>query len=221
MLFRSTPTNPSGPVSLTRDQDGMLWFAESQGGKIGVIDPNTGKIREFAPASPLNEPFFLLFDKDGSLLISEHTALRIVRFNPYLETFSSVVSVNDPNSLPFAIAPDKFGNLWIAQHTTDRLGIYDPQKDEFAELNIPSQTTFTQFLLDDKNGDIWFVEQRQNKLGHVTITENLQAAPSSSQRFELRYSELVTPLITGGIISSSLFFVKSVRDKRLIDSLID
>ena len=216
-----TPTNPSGPVSLTRDQDGMLWFAESQGGKIGVIDPNTGKIREFAPASPLNEPFFLLFDKDGSLLISEHTALRIVRFNPYLETFSSVVSVNDPNSLPFAIAPDKFGNLWIAQHTTDRLGIYDPQKDEFAELNIPSQTTFTQFLLDDKNGDIWFVEQRQNKLGHVTITENLQAAPSSSQRFELRYSELVTPLITGGIISSSLFFVKSVRDKRLIDSLID
>ena len=101
------------------------------------------------------------------------------------------------------------------------LGIYDPQKDEFAELNIPSQTTFTQFLLDDNNGDIWFVEQRQNKLGHVIITENPQSSPRLSQEFELRYSELATPLITGGIIASSLFFVKSVRDKRRIDSLID
>jgi len=215
------PTNPSGPVALTRDQNGMIWFAESQGGKIGVIDPSTSKIQEFTPAEPLKEPFFLLFDKDGTLLISEHTALSIVRFNPYLETFSNVVTVTDPNSLPFAIAPDKFGNLWIAQHTTDRLGIYDQQKDEFAELNIPSQTTFTQFLLNDKNGDIWFVEQRQNKLGHVSISEIPQMNVAPQQEFEIRYSELVSPLISGGIIATSLFFVKSIYDKRRIDSLID
>ncbi|WP_100183024.1 virginiamycin B lyase family protein [Candidatus Nitrosotenuis aquarius] len=215
------PTNPSGPVALTRDQNGMIWFAESQGGKIGVIEPSTGKMREFSPAVPLKEPFFLLFDKDGTLLVSEHTALGIVRFDPYLETFSSVVTVTDPNSLPFAVAPDKFGNLWIAQHTTDRLGIYDQQKDEFAELDIPSQTTFTQFLLNDKNGDIWFVEQRQNKLGHVTISEIPQMSATSQQEFEIRYFELASPLISGGIIATSLFFVKSIYDKRRIDSLID
>ena len=199
----------------------MIWFAESQGGKIGVIEPSTGKMREFSPAEPLKEPFFLLFDKDGTLLVSEHTALSIVRFDPYLETFSRVVTVTDPNSLPFAIAPDKFGNLCIAQHTTDRLGIYDQQKDEFAELNIPSQTTFTQFLLNDKNGDIWFVEQRQNKLGHVAISEVPQMGAAPQQGFEIRYFELASPLISGGIIATSLFFVKSIYDKRRIDSLID
>lgn len=215
------PTNPAGPVALTRDQNGMIWFAESQGGKIGVIDPSNGKIQEFSPAEPLKEPFFLLFDKDGTLLISEHTALRVVRFNPYLEMFSNVVTVTDPNSLPFALAHDKFGNIWIAQHTTDRLGIYDPQKDEFAELNIPSQTTFTQFLLNDKNNDIWFVEQRQNKLGHVSISEVPHMSAPTQSEVEIRYFELVSPLISAGIIATSLFFVKSIKDKRRIDSLID
>jgi copper transport protein len=215
------PTNPAGPVALTRDQNGMIWFAESQGGKIGVIDPNGGKISEFAPTELLKEPFFLLFDKDGSILISEHTALRLVRFDPYLETFSHVVSVTDPNSLPFAIAPDKFENLWIAQHTTDRLGIYDPQRDEFAELTIPSQTTFTQFLTNDNKGDIWFVEQRQNKLGHVSISEIPQINIEPRQEFDLRYSEIVAPLIAAGIVATSLFFVKSVQDKRRLDSLTD
>ena len=215
------PTNPAGPVALIRDQNGMIWFAESQGGKIGVIDPNSGKISEFAPTELLKEPFFLLFDKDGSILISEHTALRLVRFDPYLETFSHVVSVTDPNSLPFAIAPDKFENLWIAQHTTDKLGIYDPQRDEFAELTIPSQTTFTQFLTNDNKGDIWFVEQRQNKLGHVSISEIPQSNIEPRQEFDLRYSELVAPLIAAGIVATSLFFVKSIQDKRRLDSLTD
>lgn len=215
------PTNPAGPVALVRDQNGMIWFAESQGGKIGVINPDTGKIQEYSPIQPLKEPFFLLFDKDGNILVSEHTALRVVRFNPYLETFSNVVTVTDPNSLPFALAPDKFGNLWIAQHTVDRLGIYDPQKGEFTELNIPSQTTFTQFLLNDKNGDIWFVEQRANKLGHVAISEIPQMSAVPTQGLEIRYSELASPLISAGIIATSLFFVKSIYDKRRIESVID
>jgi copper transport protein len=217
-----TPTNPSGPVALTRDQNGLIWFAESQGGKIGAINPSTGKIQEYSPSEPLKEPFFLLFDRDGTVLVSEHTSLQVVRFNPYLETFSGVVRVPDTNALPFALATDKFSNIWIAQHTVDKLGIYDPQKSEFAELNIPTQTTFTQFLTSDNNGDIWFVEQRANKLGHVSISEIPQAgSPPKPQELEIRYSELVSPLIASGIVATSLFFVKSIRDKRRLDVAID
>ncbi|AJZ75903.1 virginiamycin B lyase family protein [Candidatus Nitrosotenuis cloacae] len=215
------PTNPSGPVALVRDQNGMIWFAESQGGKIGVINPSTGIIKEFMSTEPLKEPFFLFIDQDGTILVSEHTALKVIRFNPYLETFSHVVTVTDANSLPFALAPDKFGNIWIAQHTVDRLGIYDVQKREFAELNIPTQTTFTQFLINDKNGNIWFVEQRSNKLGNVIISEIPQISATAQPEVEIRYSELVSPLISAGIIATSLFFVKSIKDKRRIDSLID
>ena len=38
---------------------------------------------------------------------------------------------------------------------------------------------------------------------------------------KLKYAELVSTLISLGVIASSLFFVKSVRDKRRIDALIE
>jgi copper transport protein len=215
------PTNPSGPVGLVRDSNGDIWFAESQSGKIGVINPQSGKIEEFMPDAPLKEPFALYIDHEGIVWISEHVGLSIVRFDSYLHTFESV-PVTDPNSLPFGLAQDKFDNIWIAQHTADKLGIYDPHKDEFTEMDIPTKSTFTQFLTSDKNGNIWFVEQRANKLGNVIISENPQlSVTQETSGFDLRYSELVSPLVSAGIIATSLFFVKSIRDRKRLDSLID
>ena len=42
----------------------------------------------------------------------------------------------------------------------------------------------------------------------------------SSDELELNYAEIVSPLIAAGIIATSLFFVKSVHDKRRIDELL-
>ncbi len=216
-----TTTNPSGPVGLARDPDGNIWFAESQSGKIGMIDPQSGKMQEFMPEAPLKEPFTLFIDIDGNIWISEHVGLSIVKFNPFLNTFESV-HVTDPEALPFGMAYDRFENIWIAQHTVDKLGVYDPQKGVFGEVAIPTQSTFTQFLTSDKNGNIWFVEQRGNKLGSVTISENpLLGIAQEQSGVKIGYFELAAPLISAGIVVTSLFFVKSVRDKRRLDSLID
>jgi copper transport protein len=215
------PTNPAGPVGLTMDESGKIWFAESQSGKIGVIDPQTAQIQEFMPSKPLKEPFALFIDNEGNFWISEHVGLSIVKFNPVFGTFESV-KVADPNALPFGLDQDKFENVWIAQHTSDRLGVYDPQKNEFVEIDIPTKSTFTQFLTTDKNGNIWFVEQRGNKLGNVVISENTQLGSADIQsELVLRYSEIVAPLVSAGIIFTSLFFVKSIHDKRRLDSLIE
>lgn len=216
-----TPTNPSGPAALTRDADGNIWVAESQSGKIAVIDPQTGEIEEFMPEAPLAEPFAFFVDNVGNIWVSEHVGLRIVKFNPVLETFDGF-NVTDPNSLPFGLASDKFDNIWIAQHTTDNLGVYDPHKNEFDEVAIPTKSSFTQFVTADKDGNIWFVEQRTNKIGKVVISESPQVGIAPEQReLELRYSEFVTPFISAGIIATSLFFVKSIRDKRRLDSVIE
>lgn len=220
------PTNPAGPIALKRDQDGNIWFAESQGGKIGVIDPQSGKIREFAPEQPLKEPFTLYIDKEQNLWISEHTGSNIVKFNPFSETFESV-QVSDPNALPFGLVEDKYDNIWIAQHTVDKLGVYDPYKKDFVEVGIPSLGTFTQFLTADDSGDIWFVEQRGNgeqggKLGNIVISESPSFVTASKQKpQQFRYSEITAPFLTVGIVATSLLFIKSTRDKRTLDSLVE
>ncbi len=220
--FLRVPTSESGPSALLLDDNGDVWFAEALSGKIGVVDSKTFEITEFAPDTPLDEPFALLFDKSGSLWIAEHIGPGITKFDPVLETFDHVKAPN-PESLPFGMAIDKYDNIWFGQHVIDELGVYDPYNDQLIEVSIPTPESFTQFITADDKGDIWFVEQRTKKLGVVSISSipgQARAITDGGSGPSFNYAEIVSPLIAGGIVVSSLFFVKSVNDKRRIDKML-
>jgi len=220
--FLRLPTSESGPSALLLDDNGNMWFAESFAGKIGVVDSKTFEITEFAPDTPLDEPFALLFDKSGSLWIAEHIGPGITKFDPILETFDHVKAAN-PESLPFGMAIDKYDNIWFGQHVIDELAVYDPYNDQLIEVSIPTPESFTQFITADDNGDIWFVEQRTKKLGVVSISSisgQARDVIDGGSGPSFNYAEIVSPLIAGGIVASSLFFVKSVNDKRRIDKML-
>jgi len=220
--FLLIETEEAGPSALVIDDSGSVWFAEALSGKIGVVDSKTFEITEFAPDPPLAEPFALLFDKSGSLWISEHTGPGITKFDPILETFERVKAPN-PESLPFGLAIDKYDNIWFGQHITDELAVYDPYNDQLIEVSIPTPESFTQFTTADDDGNIWFVEQRGEKLGMVSISSvpsQAKAVIVGSDEFNVNYAEIVSPLIAGDIVVSSLCFVKSVHDKRRIDELL-
>jgi len=220
--FLRVPTSESGPSALLLDDNGDIWFAEALSGKIGVVDSKTFEITEFASDTPLDEPFALLFDKSGSLWIAEHIGPGITKFDPILETFDHV-NVPNPESLPFGMAIDKYDNIWFGQHVIDELGVYDPYNEQLIEIPIPTPESFTQFITADDNGDIWFVEQRTKKLGVVSISSvpgQARTATDSGSESGINYAEIVSPLIAGGIVVSSLFFIKSVNDKRRIDKML-
>jgi len=220
--FLRVPTSESGPSALLLDDNGNMWFAEALSGKIGVVDSKTFEITEFVPDTPLDEPFALLFDKSGSLWIAEHIGPGITKFDPVLETFDHV-NVPNPESLPFGMAIDKYDNIWFGQHVVDELGVYDPYNDQLIEIPIPTPESFTQFITADDNGDIWFVEQRTKKLGVVSISSvpgQTRTVIDGGGESGFNYAEIVSPLIAGGIVVSSLFFVKSVNDKRRIDKML-
>jgi len=220
--FLRLPTSESGPSALLLDDNGNIWFAEALSGRIGVVDSKTFEITEFAPDTPLSEPFALLFDKSGSLWIAEHIGPGITKFDPILETFDHVKAPN-PESLPFGMAIDKYDNIWFGQHVIDELGVYDPYNDQLIEVSIPTPESFTQFITADDNGDIWFVEQRTKKLGVVSISSvpgQARTVIDGGSGPSFNYAEIVSPLIAGGIVGSSLFFVKSVNDKRRIDKML-
>jgi len=220
--FLRVPTSESGPSALLLDDNGNMWFAEALSGKIGVVDSKTFEITEFVPDTPLDEPFALLFDKSGSLWIAEHIGPGITKFDPVLETFDQVKAPN-PESLPFGMAIDKYDNIWFGQHVIDELAVYDPYNDQLIEVSIPTPESFTQFITADDKGDIWFVEQRTKKLGVVSISSvpgQARAVTDGGSGPSFNYAEIVSPLIAGGIVASSLFFVKSVNDKRRIDKML-
>ncbi|MDH3765325.1 MAG: hypothetical protein OER82_05895, partial [Nitrosopumilus sp.] len=79
------------------------------------------------------------------------------------------------------------------------------------------------FMTSDGNDNIWFVEQQSNKIGTIKMTEipviTSQIQPSNDS--EIKYTELASPLIALGVIATSLFYVKSIHDKRRLNSLIN
>jgi copper transport protein len=216
------PDKQSLPFALTLDRNGKIWYSTTGAGKIGFIDPKDNHLTQISTETVLQAPEALIFDEDGNLWIAEHTGLAITKFNPILETFSKI-SVPDDEALPFGMTFDRYGNVWFAQHTVDSLGVYDPGNNDILEIPIPTETSFIQFMTSDGNDNVWFVEQQSNKIGTVKITEipvSITQVQESSN-IELKYTEIASPLIALGIIATSLFYVKSIQDKRRLNSLIN
>ena len=218
----NTITPEAGPTAIEIDDANNVWFAESLVGKLGKIDGETKELTEFTPqGEPMAEPFALMIDKEENVWIAEHIGPAITKFNPILEDFKQI-KISNPDSLPFGMAFDKYDNMWVAQHVIDSLVVYDQSSGQIIEIAIPTEGSFTQFVIADDNGDIWFVEQRGGKLGKVSIS----AVPSQIgtvqevKSQDIMYVELVAPIIAAGIIATALFYVKSVKDKRRIDDLI-
>ena len=216
------PDKQSLPLSLTVDGDGKIWYAAAGVGKIGFIDPKNNHLTQISTETILQSPEALMFDDDGNLWIAEHTGLAITKFNPVLETFEKV-SVPDDEALPFGMTFDRYGNIWFAQHTVDSVGVYDPDNNDLLEIPIPTETSFIQFMTSDGDDNVWFVEQQSNKIGTVKLTEIPVSITQiqNSNNLEIKYTELASPLMALGIIATSLFYVKSIHDKRRLNSLIN
>ncbi|MDB2446212.1 CopD family protein [Nitrosopumilus sp.] len=216
------PERDSFPFALSIDSDGDIWYTATGIGKIGEIDPKEGKITQYSKQIPLNGPEYLLFDKNENVWIAEHTGTAITKFNPVLETFESI-SVQDEEALPFGMTFDRYGNIWFAQHVVDSIGVYDPDNNDLKEVPISTEGSFIQFMTSDKNGKVWFVEQEGNKIGTVnTIEIPVDVSQVTTiDSTEIKYTEIASPLIALGIIVTSLFYVKSVYDKRRLNALIN
>ena len=215
------PQRESLPFALIMDSEGKIWFTEASTGKIGYINPNDNNVKEFSPSTPLGSPEALLFDNKGNLWIAEHSGLAIVKFNPVLETFERV-SVPNQDALPYGMSIDRYGNIWFAQHTVDSIGVYDPDNNDLFEIPIPTTTSFVQFTTADNDSNIWFVEQQGNKLATIKLTEiPVFINEDRIQGIELKYTEIASPLIAMGIVATSLFFVKNIKEKRRLNELIN
>ncbi|MEK6981184.1 MAG: CopD family protein [Thermoproteota archaeon] len=215
------PARESLPFALTIDDEGKIWFTESASGKIGFINPKNNDITEFMPEKPLASPEALIFDDEGNLWIAEHTGMTITKFDPILETFERI-SVPDKEALPYGMSFDRYGNIWIPQHTIDKIAAYDPYNKNLIEVPIPTATSFAQFSTSDDKDNVWFVEQQGNKLAMIKIIEvpiTVSQIPDSDG-FQLKYTEIASPLIAMGIVTTSLFFVKSLKDKRRLNELV-
>lgn len=217
------PTKDSGPFAVAIDESERVWFTQQTAGQIGFLEPESGQIKEFMPETPLATPETITFDADGNLWIAEHQeGGGITKYNPFLDSFERI-KAPDSTAFPNSVVFDRYENAWFALHTVDKIAAYDPHRENMIEVPIPTAESWVQFTTSDDKDNIWFVEQKPAKLSMLKLTETpvMEAITENPIEFNLEYTEIASPLIALGIIATSLFFVKSIKDKRRINSLIE
>ncbi len=123
------PTNGK-PQRLQIDTDGMVYFSERQGNKIGRLDAKTGTFREFALPGPEASPYAIGIDLEHRIWYSSHEQDTLGRLDP---------NTGDVTEYPYPHAEismrelhrDSRGRMWYANSVNNKIGYFyltDPAK---------------------------------------------------------------------------------------------
>jgi streptogramin lyase len=132
--------------------DGNVWFVTLTD-KLAFLNPRDGRVTWISGITRGSQPHSLVWDRDGSLYITEQLAGRIARYNPVTHKITERTAGLPPGNWIHNIVQLPDGDLWaVLQHA-----------DELAHFNIRTQR-FDQFvrvpIKDAGPRDITYVRSR-------------------------------------------------------------
>ena len=99
--------------------------AESDGNRIGSIEPDGGGLMEYPLPNPGSSPRIIAFGADGNIWFSEHLGNRMGRITP--EGKLSEFAIPTAQSQPRAIALGADGNIWFGMFAGGKIGRITPK----------------------------------------------------------------------------------------------
>ena len=125
------PLQFSRPQSLTVDDDGLLWVADSCNHRIQVIDWRDTKPRSVAILGKQGQapgefqyPYGMIFAKDGSLIVSEfgnHRVQRLDRDGKPLASWGMAGNLPGELNQPWATAVDSKNRIYVVDSGNNRV----------------------------------------------------------------------------------------------------
>ena len=123
VLTKFYPPTKGKPQRLQVDADGIVWFSERRGGKVGRLDPKTGEFKEFRLPGPEPSPYAIGIDRDHMIWYSSHEQDTLGRLDPKT---GEVLEYPFPHS---EIAMREFfldsqGRMWYASSVNNKIGYF-------------------------------------------------------------------------------------------------
>ena len=174
----------SSPTTIAIAPDGTVWFTESNGNRIGRMNPDGTHLAEFDVPTPDSAPRIIALGADGNIWFSEFNTSKIGRITP--EGDVTEFDLPRPDSGPGDITAGADGALWFIElnGTIDgrvvngnRVGriTLAGQVTEFA---IPSATGSPTNVAVGPDRNVWYT--KGGALGRVSAGGDITEFPLAS-----------------------------------------
>jgi virginiamycin B lyase len=123
VLSKFYPPTKGKPQRLEVDTDGIVWFTERRGGKIGRLDPTTGTFAEFPLPGPEPSPYAIGIDRNHMIWYSSHEQDTLNRLDP---GNGEVIEYPYPHSeiSMREFFRDSQGRMWYASSVNNKVGYF-------------------------------------------------------------------------------------------------
>ena len=147
--------------------DGTVWYTAQRTGKLGILDPKTGKTEEI-PLGEGSAPHGVIVGPDGAAWITDGGQNAIVRLDPKTR---AVKVWKLPEGTPYAnlntAAFDKRGRIWFTGQSGFH-GRLDPKTDDMKVWPSP-RGRGPYGITATPSGDIYYVSLAGNHLAKVNL----------------------------------------------------
>src|SRR5215831_3378978 len=170
----SLPAGYGQPVFVAVDHSGKVWFTMPVTNTIGLYDPVSTTVAQWAVPTPSAGPWDIAIDSRGMVWFTEHYVNQIGFFDTNSQTFHEVATPA-ANSQPYGITVDASNDIWFTENTDSvaLIGEYTSQGvlNEYKIRNTPTGGTgLTPHLITvDPNGNIWWSEGWVSAIGTLNV----------------------------------------------------
>ena len=123
------PTKEGWPRRIEIDTDGMVWFAEYEGGKIGRFDPQTQNFKEYDLPGPRATPYALGIDRNHNIWYSSDEMDVIGRLDPKTGQVTEFPYAR-PENMMKEFFLDAQGRMWYGSAPNNKVGYFVPSELE-------------------------------------------------------------------------------------------
>ena len=166
---------PSGygqPTFLAFDPLGTLWYTMPSTNSIGMLNPVSGTMQQFAVPTPVSGPLGIAVDSKGTIWFTEHYINQIGSFNPTTHTFHEIATATT-NSQPYGITVDASDNVWFTENnpSVPAVAEYPASGSGLKEFPMtPNGNSLTPHLITvDTNGNLWWSEGWVGAIGELKV----------------------------------------------------
>ena len=128
VVSRFSPPTDGKPQRLQIDAEGIVWFSERRGGKIGRFDPRTETFQEFQLPGPEPSPYALGIDRNGMIWYASHEQDTLGRLNPKTGAITEYPFPHSEISIREFFLDSK-GRMWYGSTANDLVGYFIPPSD--------------------------------------------------------------------------------------------